>query len=177
MLSRTTDYREIITSAVCGKGNKYSQSTYTIRTANRPTTIGGCWVMNHTCEGTLAGDVVEVHGRFDVNVWYSYNGNSETAVAKDTVSYVEQIALVDLDPNCFQDGLEVSVKVLQQPNCLDATVVDAGAEILVRVELELSVEVIGRTKVCVLTCFPDGKKDAFDEESSFLEEESSDRLV
>ncbi|MGZ4032587.1 MAG: outer spore coat protein CotE, partial [Tumebacillaceae bacterium] len=35
------DYRarEIITSAVCGKGSKYSQNTYTIRPANRPTTI------------------------------------------------------------------------------------------------------------------------------------------
>jgi len=176
MLSKTGDYREIITSAVCGKGSKYAQSTYTIRTANRPTTIGGCWVMNHTCEGLLVGDVVEIHGRFDVNVWYSYNGNSETAVAKDTVSYAEQITLADLDPNCFQEDLEVAVKVVQQPNCLDATVVDAGAEILVRVELDLVVEVVGRTKICVVTCVPDVKKDGFEDESSFLDVESSDRL-
>ena len=49
-MSSEKDYRarEIITSAVCGKGSKYSQNTYTIRPANRPTTIGGCWVMNHS---------------------------------------------------------------------------------------------------------------------------------
>jgi len=176
MLSKQTDYREIITSAVCGKGNTYAQSTHTIRTANRPTTIGGCWVMNHTCEGSLVGDVVEIHGRFDANVWYSYNGNSETAVAKDTVSYVEQIVLTDLDPNSFKDDLEVAVKVVQEPNCLDATVVDAGTEVLVRVEMELGVEVIGRTKVFVLTCSPDEKKDSIVDESSFLDVESSDRL-
>src|SRR5690349_3021743 len=88
--------REIITSAVCGKGSKYSQTTYTIHPNNRPTTIGGCWVMNHCYEAQLAGDMVEVHGNFDVNVWYSYNHNSETAVAKETVSYTEHIPLRDL---------------------------------------------------------------------------------
>jgi spore coat protein E len=167
-----TETREIITNAVCGKGHKYSQSTYTIRTANKPTTIGGCWVMNHTCEGLLAGDVVEVHGRFDVNVWYSYNGNSETAVAKDTVSYVEQIPVLDLDPNCIQTDLAVSVKVLQQPNCLDATVT-GDAEIAVRVEMNHAVEVVGKTKLLVLTVPPvAAKKDVFEDESSFALEES-----
>lgn len=164
--------REIITNAVCGKGNKYTQSTYTIRPANRPTTIGGCWVMNHSCEGTLVGDVVEIHGRFDLNVWYSYNVNSETAVAKDTVSYVEQIPLHDLDPNCFTDDLEVSVQTIQQPNCLDATVVDGGSEILVRVEMDLGAEVVGRTKVWVVTCTPSNKKDDYEGESSYIEVES-----
>jgi spore coat protein E len=159
-------YREIITNAVCGKGTKYSQSTFTIRPSNTPTTIGGCWVMNHSYEAELAGDVVEVHGSFDINVWYSYNGNSETAVAKDRVSYREQIPLKEVDPHCFKEGLEVAVKVIQMPNCLDASVVDHTNEILVRVEKELSVEVIGRTKICVVTCSLVDKKD-----EEFFEEE------
>ncbi|MDB5083181.1 MAG: spore coat protein [Bacilli bacterium] len=154
--------REIITSAVCGKGSKYSQTTYTLRPANRPTTIGGCWVMNHSCEAELAGDYVEVHGRFDLNVWYSYNGNSETAVAKDTVSYVEQIPLRDLDPLCTKEGMEVAVRILQQPNTLDAVVIDGGSDILVRVEKELMVEAIGKTKVYVLVCDPPSDKDEDD---------------
>ena len=170
--AKDSDAREIITSAVCGKGHRYSQSTYTIRTANKPTTIGGCWVMNHTCEGALAGEAVEVRGRFDINVWYSYNDNSETAVAKDTVSYVEQIPLQDMDPNCSKADLEVSVKVLQQPNCLDASIA-ADAEIAVRVEMNHAVEAVGRTKVWVVTVAPSaGKKDAFEDESSFVLEES-----
>ncbi|UOF89428.1 outer spore coat protein CotE [Fodinisporobacter ferrooxydans] len=167
-------YREIITNAICGKGNKYSQTTYTIRPAHTPTTIGGCWVMNHSYEAELVGEVVEVHGRFDVNVWYSYNGNSETAVAKERVSYREQIPLRDVDPNCFKDGMEVAVKVVQMPNCLDATVVDNSNEILVRVEKEMAVEVIGRTKVCVVTCILTDKKDEEFFEGEVLDEDDDD---
>ena len=128
--------------------------------------------MNHSYEAELVGDYVEVHGRFDVNVWYSYNGNSETAVAKDTVSYVEQIALRDLDTNCDRDSREVDIRVLQSPNCLDATVTGNGSEILVRVEKELGVEVIGRTKLCVVTCDVIDKKDEdfIEDEEDLLEE-------
>ncbi|MDP9728922.1 outer spore coat protein CotE [Alicyclobacillus tolerans] len=165
-------YREIVASAVCGRGSKYSQTTYTLHPANRPTTIGGCWVMNHTYDAMLVGDYVEVHGRFDVNVWYSYNNNSETAVAKDTVSYVEQIALRDLDADCVKDTREVEVRVLQSPNCLDATVTGNGSEILVRVEKELGVEVVGKTKLAVVTYNVPSKKDDefYSDSNSILEE-------
>ena len=167
------DYRarEIITNAVCGKGSKYSQTTYTIRPNNRPTTIGGCWVMNHSYEAELVGDAVEVRGRFDVNVWYSYHGNSETAIAKDTVSYHEVVPLRELDPNCSRDDVQTSVKVLQQPNCLDATVVDNGTEIMVRVEKELAVEIVGQTKVWVLTVDAPSYKDDEDFDEEVFEDE------
>lgn len=175
-MSSEKDYRarEIITSAVCGKGSKYSQNTYTIRPANRPTTIGGCWVMNHSYEAELVGDVVEVHGRFDVNVWYSYHGNSETTVAKDTVTYSEAIPLRELDPNCTREGLQVGVRVLQQPNCLDAIVVDNGNEILVRVERELAVEVIGKTKVWVLTVDGPSVKEDLEVEDEVFDDDDFD---
>jgi spore coat protein E len=170
--NKDVNYREVMAHAVCGRGSKYSQTTYTIRPTNRPTTIGGCWVMNHTYEAELVGDYVEVHGRFDINVWYSYNGNSETAVAKDTVSYVEQIALRDLDTSADRDSREVHLRVLQSPNCLDATITGNGSEILVRVEKELGVEVLGRTKLCVVTFdLADKKVDDYGEEDEDLLEE------
>jgi spore coat protein E len=168
--NKDLSYREIVAHAVCGRGSKYSQTTYTIRPANRPSTIGGCWVMNHSCDAELVGDYVEVHGRFTLNVWYSYNDNSETAVAKDTVSYVEQIALRDLDTGCDRDTRTVEVRVVQPPNCLDATITGNGSEILVRVEKELGVEVIGKTKLCVVTCELAEKKDDEYEEESLLDE-------
>jgi spore coat protein E len=177
-MSTEKDYRarEIITNAVCGKGSKYSQTTFTIFPANRPTTIGGCWVMNHSYEAQLVGDTVEVSGNFDINVWYSYDGNSETAIAKDTVSYSESIPLRDLDPHCTRDGLRVTVKAVQQPNCLDANVVDNGSEILVRVEKELTVEIIGQTKVWVLTVDAPNFKDVEDdgEEEIYEDDEFED---
>ncbi|MFB5191503.1 outer spore coat protein CotE [Alicyclobacillus fastidiosus] len=146
--NKDLNYREIMANAVCGRGSKYAQTTYTVRPTYRPSTIGGCWVMNHIYEAELVGDYVEIHGRFDVNVWYSHNNNSETAVAKETVTYVEQIALRDLDAECVRDSREVNVSVIQSPNCLDATLTGNGSEVLVRVEKELGVEVIGQTKLC-----------------------------
>lgn len=170
--NKDLNYREIMANAVCGRGSKYSQTTYTVRPVNRPSTIGGCWVMNHVYDAELVGDYVEVHGHFDVNVWYSYNGNSETAVAKETVSYVEQIALRDLDADCIRDSRQVETRVLQSPNCLDATVTGNGSEILVRVEKELGVEIIGQTKLLVVTAELAEKKDEdfFEEDESMLEE-------
>ncbi|MCF8564834.1 outer spore coat protein CotE [Alicyclobacillus tolerans] len=169
--NKDVTYREIVANAVCGRGSKYSQTTYTIRPANRPSTIGGCWVMNHTYDADVVGDYVEVHGRFDVNVWYSFNGNSETGVAKDTVSYVEQIALRDLDPGLARDSMQVEVRQLQSPNCLDATITGNGSEILVRVEKELSVEVIGPTKLTVMTAeLSEKKDDEYLEDDGMLDE-------
>jgi spore coat protein E len=127
--------------------------------------------MNHSYEAELVGDSVEVHGRFDVNVWYSYHGNSETAIAKDTVSYTETIPLRELDPHCSRDGLKVTVKAVQQPNCLDAIVVDNGHEILVRVEKELSTEVEGQTKVWVLTVEAPNMKDDEDMDEEVYEDD------
>lgn len=151
--------REIMAQAVCGKGSKYSQTTHTINPSNRPSSIGGCWVMNHTYDARLAGDTVEVNGTYTINVWYSYDGNSETAVAKDTVSYCETIPLSDVDPNMARDNIRVIAKTLMQPTTLDATVVDSTGDILVRVEKELAGEIVGTTKVWVLTIDQPSYKD------------------
>jgi len=64
-----------------------------------------------------------------------------------------------LDANSERESREVEVRALQSPNCLDATVTGNGSEILVRVEKELAVEVLGRTKLCVMTCDLAEKKD------------------
>lgn len=40
-------FKEIVTKAVVGKGKKYYKNTYTINTENTPTTVLGCWVINH----------------------------------------------------------------------------------------------------------------------------------
>ena len=40
------NYREIVTKAVVSKGKKLFTSTNTV-TVNNPSTILGCWVINH----------------------------------------------------------------------------------------------------------------------------------
>ena len=40
-------FKEIVTKAVIGKGKKYYKNAYTIETEYIPTTVLGCWVINH----------------------------------------------------------------------------------------------------------------------------------
>lgn len=42
-----TSYKEIVTKAVVGKGRKRFSSTYTMSQDVNPTTVLGCWVINH----------------------------------------------------------------------------------------------------------------------------------
>ena len=40
-------YKEIVTKAVIGKGKKKYHNKYQITTEQSPTTILGCWIINH----------------------------------------------------------------------------------------------------------------------------------
>ncbi|MCG1020728.1 outer spore coat protein CotE [Sutcliffiella horikoshii] len=144
-----SEYREIITRAVTGKGRKFTQSKHTISPSHRPTSILGCWVINHTYDANKVDDTVEVIGRYDLNVWFSYSENTKTEVVTETVSYKDVVKLKYKDDNSLGDDHEVIARVLQQPNCLEASIDDSGAKINVQVEREFLTEVIGETKVTV----------------------------
>jgi spore coat protein E len=142
-------YREIITKAVCGKGRKFSTVTHSVTPPHHPSSILGAWIINHQYEAVRSGDGVEVIGTYDINIWYSYSKNSQTDVAKETVSYVENIPLSYLDPRHRSATEEVSAESLQEPNCIEANISSNGAGVHVRVERELAVEMIAETKVRV----------------------------
>ena len=40
-------YKEIVTKAVIGKGKKKYRNSYQISVEEKPTTILGCWIINH----------------------------------------------------------------------------------------------------------------------------------
>lgn len=143
--------REILTKAVCGKGRKFSQVTHTVTPPHNPTNILGAWIINHQYEAVKSGDGVEVLGTYDINIWYSYNKNTKTEVAKETVSYVEAVPMSYLDPHYRKNTAEVSAVATQEPNCLEANVSSDGG-VIVRVEREYQVEMIAETKVCVVVC-------------------------
>ena len=73
-------YKEIVTKAVIGKGKKYFKDNYSISIENTPTTILGCWVINHKFKGYKTNEKIGVSGSYDVNIWYSYDNDSKTAV-------------------------------------------------------------------------------------------------
>ena len=131
-----SEYREIITRAVTGKGRKFTQSKHTISPSHRPTSILGCWVINHTYDAKKVDDTVEVKGKYDINVWYSHSDNTKTEVVTETVSYKDVVKLRYKDENSLGDDHEVIARVLQQPNCLEASIADKEAKVEVQVERE-----------------------------------------
>ena len=40
-------YKEIVTKAVIGKGKKKYKNSYQVTVENTPSTILGCWIINH----------------------------------------------------------------------------------------------------------------------------------
>ncbi|MDQ0214702.1 spore coat protein E [Oikeobacillus pervagus] len=151
------EYREIITKAVVAKGRKFTQSHHTICPPDYPSSILGCWIINHEYEATKVGKTVEVCGTYDVNIWYSHKDNTKTDVYCDTVEYKDIIKLKYRDNDCLDDKAVIA-KVLQQPNACEAVISSSGNEIIVHVEREFLVEVIGETKLCV-AIHPNGCKD------------------
>ncbi|WP_100404407.1 outer spore coat protein CotE [Bacillus solitudinis] len=143
------NYREIITKAVCGKGRKFSETMHHINPSHRPSSILGCWIINHKYSAEKKGDNVEVLGSYDINVWYSYNKNTKTDVATQTVTYTDVIPLSMKDEHVLSDEMDVMARAIQQPNTLEATISTNGANVDVQVEREFIVECIGETKVAV----------------------------
>lgn len=142
------EFREIITKAVVAKGRKFTQSNHKITPKHHPSSILGCWIINHHYEAKKSGKKVEVCGYYDINVWYSYNDNTQTEVATERVKYEDTIRLKYRDPDCLDD-IDVIAKVLQQPNCVEAVISPDGKRIVVQVEREFLVEVIGETTICI----------------------------
>ena len=80
-------FKEIVTKAVIGKGKKSFKNNYSITTENIPTTVLGCWVINHKFKGYKSGDNIGVDGSYDVNIWYSYDNDSKTTVVNKKIDY------------------------------------------------------------------------------------------
>lgn len=139
-------YKEIVTKAVVGKGRKKFTTTHSVSPSLTPTTILGCWVINHTFNGTKEDNVVTVKGSYDVNIWYSSLNNTKTEVINDTVNYTETLNVKMTDDN-YDGDEEIIVRSLKQPNCTKASIEDG--KINYTIEKELSAEVVGDAKIRV----------------------------
>lgn len=138
------NYKEIVTKAVIAKGKKNSTNNYTLQTEETPNTILGCWVINHTFNGTNLGNKVLVNGNFDVNVWYSYDNDSKTAVSTQRFSYTDTMKM-NVDEASGSN--EVIVKSIQQPTVSDVSIKDGIVNL--NITKELGIEIVGDTKIKV----------------------------
>ena len=141
-----SNFKEIVTKAIIGKGKKYYKNSYTIETENIPTTVLGCWVINHKFKGSEIGGKIVVDGSFDVNIWYSYDNDTKTTVITKKISYSESV-MVRQRETTDSTVRDIVVRSLKQPNCVNAK--ENGKSISIEIEKELGIEIVGDTKVKV----------------------------
>ena len=156
-----SSYKEIVTKAVIGKGKKTFTTKNTKSVENSPSTILGCWVINHQFKGTKQNDSVIIDGSYDVNIWYSYDNDTKTEVLKEHNTY-QEIVNVRRREDADSDQEEIIVRSLKQPNCVKVDI--EGNKINFNVEKELGVEIVGETKMKIAIEDEEDPWDEIDEE-------------
>ena len=139
-------YKEIVTKAVLGKGKKFFKNNYTITPEAKPTTVLGCWIINHNFEGFKTGNKIGVDGSYDVNIWYSYEGDSKTTVVNKKIEYNDLFNIRLKDTADLTSDTDIIVRTLKQPNCTKVNITDDGS-INFDIEKELGVEMVGEKKM------------------------------
>lgn len=142
-----SNYREIVTKAVLGKGKKVFTHNHFVNTLENPTNVLGCWVINHNFKGNKEGSVITITGSYDINIWYSYANDTKTDVVKETFNYKENINIREKEGVDYSDT-SVIVRALKDPSCTNVKI--DGNKINYQVDSELGIELIGDTKVKIL---------------------------
>ena len=139
-------FKEIVTKAVIGKGKKYFKNKYTLDTEATPTTVLGCWVINHKFKGYKSGENIGVDGSYDVNIWYSYENDSKTTVVNKKIDYNDMFNVKVKEDSDLSSDTDIIVRSLKQPSCTNVNINDDGS-IDFEIEKELGVEIVGETKM------------------------------
>lgn len=142
-----SNFKEIVTKAVIGKAKKTSTNEYVLSPEQRPDTILGCWVINHKFEGVNSGGLINLNGSFDVNVWYSFDNDTKTAVSTQKFSYTDRMPIRLKDNSVLTNNEEIIVRSLKQPTVTNVSA--SNGVVKLNIEKELGVEVVGDTKIKV----------------------------
>ena len=163
-----SNFKEIVTKAIIGKCKKKVISSYDIECDEKPNTILGCWVINHSFRGVNNLGKVNVSGSFDVNVWYSYDNDTKTAVCSRKFTYNDAINVPIKESSKLDSNSEIIVNALKQPTVTDVKINDDLVSL--KIEKELGIEVIGNATVKIQV------EDNFDDYEEVYDEENNDEL-
>ena len=115
-------YKEIVTKAIIGKGKKFFKNNYSVDVDTTPTTVLGCWVINHKFKGFKTGDKIGVDGSYDVNIWYSYDNDSKTNVVSKKIEYNDLFNVKVKEDADISGDTDIIVRTLKQPNCVKVNI-------------------------------------------------------
>ena len=168
------NYKEIVTKAVIGKGKKTLTNTKSISVSNNPTTVLGCWVINHNFHGVKNGDTIGVQGSYDVNIWYSFDNDSQTEVIKDNVTYNENVRIKTREDQDIT-GEEIIVRSIKQPTCSKAEIKDGGIQYTI--DNELGIEVVGDVKIKIADIDEEDDWEDLDEDADAKIDKGVDEVI
>lgn len=138
-------YKEIVTKAIIEKCKKTFRDNYEFLTTNVIDTVLGCWVINSKIEGNIVNQKLKLLGSFDVNIWYSYDNNTKTAVEVMNVNYSEDID-IKLDEEVInKPDTTVNLTFIKNPTVVDVNL--DNNKVKYEVEKEIGIEIIGDTKI------------------------------
>ena len=150
-------YKEIVTKAVIAKGKKKYKNAYEITVDETPSTILGCWIINHNFSAKDDNGIIKIDGTFDINIWYSYDNDTKTTVANKKITYSEEEKINV--PTSNINNKDIIIRSLKQPTCISAK--EDGNIIKVEIEKELGIEIVGDTKVKISSV--DDEDDTWDD--------------
>ena len=141
-------YREIVTKAVVGKGRLFNNNEALVSVSNTPSKVLGCWIINHYYVSGFENNKAVARGRYDLHIWYGFNEDSDTVVHKQTIDYVEEFSLKMKNGETLTEENELVARCVKYPTCNSLSLNEDGT-ISVKIEKELSLDIIGETKLRV----------------------------
>ena len=165
-------FKEIVTKAIVGKGKKTFKNNYEIALEDEVDTVLGCWIINHTMSGKNNNGKVKINGSYDVNIWYSYDGNTKTDVVSKRINYEHNVDISLKDDGNLNDSSEIIIRSLKNPTCVEVSSEDNVIKYVV--EKELGIEIIGDTKVKIAIYNDEEEYETLDDTMS---EEELDEVI
>ncbi len=166
------NYKEIVTKAIIGKGKKHFTTTASVTPEVLPTTILGCWVINHNFNGHRENNNIVIEGSYDVNIWYSCVNDTRTEVVRHSDTYKEVVPSPKTLTDDLTDNEEIIIRSLNQPSCVKTDIKDG--KIIYTIEKDLGIEIVGDTKVKIETS---EDNDEWEEIGDIPEEEKIDNDI
>ena len=139
-------YREILTKAIIAKGKRKIIDTLKINTNNNISKVLGCWIINHKYEVYLNDQKTFIKGFYEAFLWYGHDNNSKCDLLKHTFEFNDEIPYnFTLEKSNLSNKNELLVYELLNPSA--SSMKYDNQELIVDVEREYEVDIIGETKI------------------------------
>ncbi|OPY56522.1 MAG: Spore coat protein E [Pelotomaculum sp. PtaU1.Bin035] len=154
-------YREIITKAICGTARKSLRYTHNIDLPEGVVAdqILGCTLTHKRLSEPKMIDTssnaitIDCEGIYVAQIWYAYNNGKETDVLRCSINFKESF------PIEYWDGQNINPLVakttLVTPPQVIESAITSDNRIKLEVELDISAELIGESKILVPVYMPD----------------------